>query len=139
MTPISIMEAQNAAIPAKPIPARANMSSVVLNELLTYLTTLPVEASELSCAALATTARLLILPETMGLRSFGRFLGTLLLPPPPPPHGARAVGWAMESAHAIMARSPAWGLLTMELGGVSGGWCVEEPGKLLFEIGRAHV
>ena len=103
MTPTSIMEAQNAAIDAKPIPARANMSSVVLKELLTYFTTLPVEAPELSCAALATTARLPILPETVGLRSFGRPLGTLWLLLPPPPHRARAVGWAMERAHAIMA------------------------------------
>jgi len=99
MTSTRFIEAHNAATAPKLIPASAKMSSAVLKELLTYLTTLP-DDSELSLATLATTLRLiLILPESLGDGSRRRWPERLLLP-----HGARAAaGWTAARAQATMA------------------------------------
>lgn len=123
MISMRLTEAHNAATAAKPIPARAKMSSAVLKELVTYFTMLPVpDDSDPSCAALATTARLLIslpapraqhgvakasLPESLGGGSRGgRPPERVLLPD----GGARdAAGWATARAHAIIMAAAAAG------------------------------
>lgn len=119
MISMRLTEAHNAATAAKPIPARAKMSSAVLKELVTYFTMLP-DDSEPSCAALATAARLLIslpaprtqhgvakasLPESLGGGSRGgRPPERVLLPD----GGARdAAGWATARAHAIIMAAAA--------------------------------
>jgi len=104
MTSTRFIEAHNAATAAKPIPARAKMSSVVLKELWTYLTTLPGD-SELSFATFATTLRLiLILPESLGPGDGSRAIWPERLLPR---HGARAAaGWTAARAQATMAAHP---------------------------------